>query len=120
MRVVIGHSVLVAVGLSGLLVVWLRGMVSRGRGVVGRLMVDHWGVVGRGVNYRSVMDYRSVVDQRRVVGLSVVDSVMSHSVMSHSLMSHRCMVDGVVSQWCMVDSMVSNRSVMNYRSMVGL
>jgi len=67
-RVVISHGVLVAVGLGGLLVVWLRG-------VVGGLVVDHWGVVGRGVDYRSVVDYRSMV------GLSVVDSVVGHSVM---------------------------------------
>lgn len=74
LRVVVRHSVFVAVGFCWLLVVWCRCVVDRlGWCVVHRL---RWCMVCWGVDDRGVMHHRSRNHSRSMVDCSMVDCMV--------------------------------------------
>ena len=109
LRVVVGHGVLIAVWLRGLLVVWLRCVVDW----LGWGSVVHgfgWCVVGWGVHHRGVVDHWGVHNW------SVVNSVVGHRSMMNSSMMYWSVVDSSVVNCSMMDSRMMNWSMVNRRS----
>merc|ERR1712088_388667 len=86
LRVVVRHSVFVAVGFCWLLVVWCRCVVDRlGWCVVHRL---RWCMVCWGVDNRGVMHHRSRNHSRSMVDCSMVDrSMVDCSVVDRGMMN---------------------------------
>ena len=110
LRVVVGHGILIAVWLRGLLVVGLRCVVDW----LGWGSVVHgfgWCVVCWGVHHRSVVDYWGGHNW------SVVNSVVGHRSMMNSSMMYWSVVDSSVVNCSMVDRGMMDSSVVNWSMM---
>ena len=123
LRVVVGHGVLIAVWLRGLLVVGLRCVVDW----LGWGSVVHgfgWCVVCWGVHHGGVVDHwggnnwsvvNSVVGHRSMMNSSMMYwSVVDSSVVNCSMVD-RGMMDSRVVNWSMMDCSMMDRGSVNNR-----
>ena len=123
LRVVVGHGILIAVWLRGLLVVWLWcvvdwlgwGSVVHGFGwcvvcwgVHQRGVVHHWGVHNWSM-VNSVVGHRSMMNSSMMYWSVVESSVVNCSMMDRGMMDSRVM------NWSMVNWSMMDRGSVNNR-----